>query len=62
MSTLKAIINQFKRPFTDNGSGDVDFTDQEQKLSLAIKHLNNATDELKRAAELLNVLSRRIIG
>lgn len=49
------ILNQFRRIYSDNGKGDVDFTAQEQQLRISESRLTQATQELVRASENLNV-------
>lgn len=49
------ILNQFRRIYSDNGKGDVDFTAQEQQLRISENRLTQATQELVRASENLNV-------
>ena len=51
---MSSILNQFRRIYADNGSGDVDFTEQETRLREARLKLLNATNELMRASERLN--------
>lgn len=47
------MFNQIRRIWADNGSGDRDFTSQEQKLKDALLHLQKAADSLSRASETL---------
>lgn len=47
------MFNQIKRIWADNGSGDKDFTSQEEKLKDALLHLQQAADSLSRASEAL---------
>lgn len=58
---VERIINQFRRIYSDNGSGDVDFTEQEAKLKEARQRLSVATDELVQASERLNA-SALVVG
>jgi ABC-type transporter Mla subunit MlaD len=51
---IKGAINQFRRIYADNGSGDHDFTKQEARLREASDNLNNATQALVRASDKLN--------
>lgn len=54
------MFNQIRRIWADTGSGDRDFTPQEQKLKGALKHLQEAADSLSRASEaLLDVLNSK---
>lgn len=50
---MNQIINQFRRIFSDDGSGDKDFTDQELRLREAQSHLKEAAASLTRAANSL---------
>lgn len=52
---MDKILNQFRRIYSDNGKGGADFTVQEEKLRLAESRLTQATQELVRASENLNV-------
>lgn len=47
-------LNQFRRIYSDDGRGDVDFTNQETKLKLANERVTKATEELLKASERLN--------
>jgi hypothetical protein len=47
------MFNQIRRIWADNGSGDKDFTPQEEKLKDALLHLQTAADSLSRASETL---------
>lgn len=51
---MDKILNQFRRIYADNGSGDIDFTDQETKLREANDKVLLATQELVKASERLN--------
>jgi hypothetical protein len=54
------MFNQLRRIWADNGSGDKDFTPQEQKLKDALLHLQQAADSLSRASEsLLTVINSK---
>jgi len=53
--SVDKILNQFRRIYSDNGKGDADFTAQEHKLRLSENRLAQATQELVRASENLNV-------
>lgn len=51
------MFSQIRRIWADNGSGDKDFTPQEEKLKDALLHLQQAADSLSRAsATLLDVI------
>lgn len=50
---MNQIINQWRRIFADNGSGDKDFTEQETRLRKAQQELGEAAASLRRAADLL---------
>ena len=51
---MDKILKQFKRIYSDNGAGDVDFSEQEERLRLSQANLTQATQELVRASERLN--------
>lgn len=51
---MDKILSQFRRIYSDDGRGDVDFTDQEERLRLANERLKASTRELARAAQNLN--------
>ncbi len=53
---MNEIVNQFKRIFSDNGTGDKDFTDQETRLREAQQYLKEAAEGLNKAASLLSDL------
>ncbi len=53
---MNEVANQFRRIFSDNGSGDKDFTVQETKLREVQKKLMAATDLLRQASETLTGL------
>lgn len=53
---MKAIFNNIRRIFVDDGRGDRDFSHQERMLHDALKHLREATDGLTRAAGILSDL------
>jgi len=52
------MFNQIRRLWADDGSGDKDFTPQEEKLREALLQLQHAADSLSRASETL----RTVIG
>ena len=47
------MFNQIKRIWSDTGSGDKDFTSQEERLKDALSHLQQAADNLSKASETL---------
>ncbi len=51
---MDKIISQFRRIYSDNGSGDMDFSKQEAKLKEARDYLTNATQTLIKSSERLN--------
>lgn len=51
---MNQIMNQFRRIFADNGSGDKDFTEQEAQLRRAQNELTDAAAALSRAANILS--------
>lgn len=51
---MKAILSQFRRIYSDNGSGDQDFSEQEDRLRAANAKLAAATNALVRASVHLN--------
>lgn len=51
---MYSFLNQIKRLYIDNGSGDRDFTEQKEKCELAQQELARSTRELAKAAENLN--------
>lgn len=51
---MNKIINQFRRIYADNGSGDRDFSVQEALLKIANEKVVKATEELIKASERLN--------
>ncbi len=50
------VVNQVRRIFADNGSGDRDYSAQEERLREAQKTLLEATHELTKASEILTDL------
>jgi len=50
------VVNQVRRIFADNGSGDRDYSAQEERLREAQKNLLEATHELTKASEILTDL------
>jgi len=53
---MNQVVNQFRRIFADNGSGDKDFGDQERRLREAQENLLAATEALSKASEILTGL------
>lgn len=53
---MNNIVNNFRRIFSDDGRGDKDFADQEQRLRQAQQFLKEATDGLTKAAGILSDL------
>lgn len=51
---MDKILSQFRRIYSDDGRGDVDFTEREERLRLAQARLTASTQELARAAQNLN--------
>lgn len=51
---MNAILSQFRRIYSDNGSGDKDFTKLEARLKKSRDNLIDATEELVKASENLN--------
>ena len=47
------VVNQFRRIFADDGRGDKDFSEQEEKLRKVQIQLVKATEALKSASETL---------
>lgn len=54
------ILNQFRRIYSDDGRGDVDFTIQEARLKVANQKVQEATEELVRASERLNAAAMEV--
>lgn len=54
---MDKVFSQFRRIYSDNGSGDVDFSKAEEKLKLSHDRLTKATQELLRASERLNAVA-----
>lgn len=53
---MRAILNNFRRMFLDDGRDDRDFSGQEKRLQEAQKYLREATDGLTKAAGILSDL------
>lgn len=53
---MMQVANQFRRIFSDNGSGDKDFAESERKLRAAHQYLLEATTALRHASEVLTDL------
>lgn len=50
---MRAILNNIRRILFDDGRDDRDFTVQEQRLQEVLKHLHDATNSVRKGAELL---------
>lgn len=55
---MSSIVNNFRRIFSDNGSGDKDFTNQETRLREAQQYLKDAAEGLTKAAGILSDMIR----
>lgn len=53
---MMQVLSQFRRIFSDNGSGDKDFSDQEERLRQAQSYLKTATDSLSKASQIMSDL------
>jgi hypothetical protein len=53
---MMQIINQFRRIYADDGRGDKDFSEQEDRLHEVHQKLVQATDLLRQASETLTGL------
>lgn len=54
------MLNQIRRLWADNGSGDKDFTVEELKLKQALLELKAAADQVSRASSvLLNLIQSK---
>jgi hypothetical protein len=53
---MMQVFNQFHRIFSDDGSGDKDFSQQEDRLHEVQQKLLQATDLLRQASETLTGL------
>lgn len=51
---MMAILNQFRRIYSDDGRGDRDFSLQEERLRLAQQRLTESTKALVRSSQHLN--------
>lgn len=51
---MDKLLSQFRRIYSDNGKGDVDFSEAEEKLRQSRTRLNQATQELVKASQHLN--------
>lgn len=57
------MFNQIRRIWADTGSGDKDFTPQEERLKDALRHLQEAANSLSKASEtLLYVIQSKGLG
>ena len=61
IKSMDRIISQFRRIYTDDGRGDKDFSDQEERLKKAEARLAQGTVELAKAAENLNRAALSVI-
>ena len=59
---MDKIINQFRRIYSDNGSGDRDFSKQEAKLRQSREYLTSATQALVKSSERLNAAALAAYG
>lgn len=50
------VLNQVRRIWSDNGSGDKDFAEPERKLREAQQYLLESTTALRKASEILTGL------
>lgn len=50
---MNMVLSQFRRIFSDDGRGDKDFSEQEERLRKAQQYLKEAADGLTKAANLL---------
>lgn len=51
---MDKLVRQFRRIYSDDGRGGVDFSKQEEQLRVSQDNLKQATQELIRASERLN--------
>lgn len=51
---MNAVLNQFRRIYSDKGRGDKDFSVQEERLRLSQLKLAEATQALMRSSRHLN--------
>ena len=57
------MFNQIRRIWADDGRNDKDFSEQEQRLREALKHLKDAALSLSKAAEnLTHVIETKGLG
>lgn len=59
---MDKVLKQFQRIYADNGSGDIDFTKQEEELRVSQNKVIQATQELVRASENLNNIAISAMG
>lgn len=50
---MRAILNNIRRILFDDGRDDRDFTERERRLQEALTHLHDATNSVRKGAELL---------
>ena len=53
---MMQVLNQFRRVWSDDGRGDKDFSEREEKLHEVQQKLVQATDLLRQASETLTGL------
>lgn len=58
---MDKILNQFRRIWADNGSGDKDFSLEESRLRDARLKVVSATTHLVKASERLNVAALKAL-
>lgn len=51
---MDSILSQLRRMYSDDGQGDVDFTEQEEKMRASQARLTQATQALVTASVRLN--------
>lgn len=51
---MNAVLNQFRRIYSDDGRGDRDFSIQEERLRVAQQRLIESTQALVRSSQYLN--------
>jgi len=61
IKSMDRILSQFRRIYTDDGLGDKDFSEQENRLKKAEARLTQGTVELAKAAENLNRAALSVI-
>lgn len=53
---MMQVLNQFRRVWSDDGRGDKDFSEREERLHEVQQKLENATKLLRQASETLTGL------